>query len=255
MQKVFGFLKKSASLIALIALGIAGGCSFLYYAGTFPGSFLPGLSHFLIMMLFQCVIAGLFICILLKKDNLIKVFLPLVLAAWLFFYTVDYLGDAYMAQKYYEGIQIGVGVFAFFVGITLLGAMTLKVLGKVLKPLFGTLSNLVLLMSIPFFFILMILLIAMYAVLEYPWASYFNAFFTMALPIGIIFANLAYSSDDFGSIFAKKSKTKKEKTVKEVEEENEPAEEPEVVEDPVVEEPAEENIDPTVFDENAQEDK
>lgn len=270
MQKFIDVLKKSSTLIALIALGIAGGCAFLNYVGSFPDGFLPVVAHLLRMILFVSIIAGLFVCILLKKEKLLKVFLPLVFAAWLFYYTMSFLGSAYAAREGFEPISIAVGVFSFFVGITLLGVMVLKIVAKLLKPALKEIADLALIFSIPFFFVLMILLIAESAILEFGWSSYFYDFMNLALPVGIIFAYLPYADGDSELVFAKKAKTvKKEEKPEENAEEpveetvteeapveaeetaSEPAEEEveETASEPVEETAKDEEIDPAVFDE------
>ena len=98
----------------------------------------------------------------------------------------------------------------------------------------------------------MILLIAEYATYEANWSSYFYAFFTMAAPVGIIFAYLPFSGSDMDDFFVKETASKDEKAEEPAKEEEPAAEEP-AKEEPAEEtkeEAADENIDPAIFDEN-----
>ena len=191
-MKILRNLKKPAWLIAVCTLSFSAFCTLLAYVGNFGGGFMPVIGNLIDMILFLGIIGGLLFFLITKKTELFRYFFFLYFAYWILSTIHNGLNMADFAVQGVDGIIVAYAVFEFLAALGLLAAFVLFVFIKLtkktqLKPIILW----IMLGTCAMYFLVMILYIATAAKAGWHWTSYFQAFNTFALPVGMTFAYVA----------------------------------------------------------------
>ncbi|MBR1747643.1 MAG: hypothetical protein IJ735_05480 [Clostridia bacterium] len=212
-------LKKPAWLIAVICLAFSAFCTLLTYAGGFGGGFMPVIGNLLAMILSLVILGGLLFFLIAKKNEALKYFFAIYFGYWLINAIYSGLNAADWAVQGINGVIVAWAIFEFLAALGLLGVLVLFVLSYLLKKeIFRPLALLVMLGTAAFFFIVMVLNIAAAGANNRGWASFFSAFNTFALPVGLTFTYIYLDGDTLeaaAAIGAKKPAAPAEPVVEE----------------------------------------
>ena len=190
MDQLFSSLKKIASLLAVILLLTAAGCTLLTDLGSFDNGFFPVIGNLILLVVEMVLIGGVAVLLLMKKDDLAKKALGPVFA-WRMIGTI-LSGISYSAgiNSYNDGLGITVCVFAFLAGLALLAAAVFFVLGICGKTAFYKFGWLLFAAYLCLAFIVMIMTCVRAGVNDYSWQSFIGAFGGFAFDLGMFFAAL-----------------------------------------------------------------
>lgn len=220
-------LKKPAWVIAVSALGFAAFCILLVKCVAFGGGFMPVIGTLLDLLFSLGILGGLIALLVTKKNELFKSFFFIYFAYWIIRNIHGGFDAAGAVVEGMPGIYVAYAFFLFFTALILLGVFVLFVLAKILKKnSLKPIALLAMLGNLFFFFLTMILAIAVSAKYDSPWDSYFYAFGQFALPVGLTFAYITVDEEalDMAAAFGTKKSA--------------PAETPAEAEEEIVEETA-----------------
>ena len=189
MDNVVKKLTPVSKLIAIIALYAATAFAFIANAAGIGGGFFPVVGGLIGLLFATALFGSIPTLLLLKKDKLANFALIPVFSYWFINSVFDALGWADNAVSGAGGLTITIGIFAFIVALALLTAGAFGVLYFLKKDKkFLQLAIVILFGTILFFFLIWVLLIALFAKYGWDWNSYFDAFYQyLFLPIGISF--------------------------------------------------------------------
>lgn len=195
MEIIDNVVKKISPLskiIAIIALYAATAFAFIAEAADIGGGFFPVIGGLLTLIFVVAVFGGIPTLLVLKKDKPAVYALIPVTSYWFISTLGDCLSRSGNIYKGAGGLTITIGVFSLIIAMAFFAVATLGVLyylkkGKKLLQI----AVCILIGSLLFFFLIWVLLIALYAEYNAAWTSYFYDFYQyLFLPIGFVFAFL-----------------------------------------------------------------
>lgn len=190
MNQLFSSLKKVASLLTVILLLTAAGCTLLTDLGSFDNGFFPVIGNLILLVVEVVLIGGVAVLLLMKKDDLAKKALGPVFAWWMIGTILSGISYSAGINSYNDGLGITVCVFAFLAGLALLAAAVFFVLGICGKTAFYKFGWLLFAAYLCLAFIVMIMTCVRAGVNDYGWQSFIGAFGGFAFDLGMFFAAL-----------------------------------------------------------------
>ena len=191
MDQLFSSLKKIASLLTVILLLTAAGCTLLTDLGSFDNGFFPVIGNLILLVVEVVLIGGVAVLLLMKKDDLAKKALGPVFAWWMIGTILSGISRSALIDSRYEGLTVTIGVFSFLAALALLAAGVFFVLGTCGKTKFYPLGWLLFAIAECVFFIVMVITLVRVAANDYyGWQSFVGAIGDFAFGLGLFFAAL-----------------------------------------------------------------
>lgn len=174
MDKLFNVFKKlSRPVIIFGLLGIAA-IYLILGAVSSPDKFFPFISNGLDLLFIVCLYALPAILYLLKKDDVAKFFLFVLFAYYLVLLCRNSLELGSLINKNYATISIIYGVFGFIHGLLILACIVFFVLYKAFNINLLKILNLLVVITVAYFFIMFIVTLIRYIEFDADWTSYFS---------------------------------------------------------------------------------
>ena len=192
MDIILNKIKQNALIIIMATLFGAAAFHFITGCAGFPNKFFPVIGHMLSMALDLLLLVSIPLFLILKNEKLTKYATFIYGGYWLIDQIFTSFNGTWMIQKDAGSGNIARGLFLFLIGLALIAAIVLFILGKTKNGHdFITIALLVLCGVIVLFFIYFIITLVMFIKLESGWASYFNAIADyLLIPVGLLAATI-----------------------------------------------------------------
>lgn len=227
MTKLFNLFKNISRLVVIIGLLVMAGVYLVLGVTGFGDRFFSFMSDGFYLLFRVCLYALPAVLLLLKKDDVAKFFLFVLLAYVIINWIGGYVDSGYMINDYYPAMTVVYGVFRFLHGLLLLTCAVFFVLCKAFNLKLYKLLNILVLASLGFFVVVFLVTFITYIVNDYGWVSVVSSIFdVLVLPFVVFCALLPYQNAKV------EEQAKEEKKEEASAEEEQPAEEEKPAEEP-----------------------
>ena len=234
MTKIFNLFKNISRLVVIIGLLVIAGVYLVLGTLGFGDRFFSFMSDGFSLLFLVCLYALPAVLLLLKKDDVAKFFLFVLLAHVIINWIGNYVGSGYLINSNYSAMTVVYGVFSFLHGLLLLTCAVFFVLCKAFNLKLYKLLNILVLAALGFFAVVFLVTFITYIVNDYGWVSIVQSIFeVLLLPFVVFCALLPYQDAKV------EEQAKEEKKEEAPAEEEHPAEEEKPEEDKPAEEPQE----------------
>ncbi|MCR5564742.1 MAG: hypothetical protein K6F59_02960 [Gammaproteobacteria bacterium] len=195
MENILNKIKENSLIIIMACLFGAAGFTFITGCASFPSKFFPVIGHLLSLVLSLALLVSIPLFLILKNEKLAKYATFIYGGYWLINRIFSSFNSTILIQKEAGSGNIARGIFLFIIGLCLIGAIVLFVLGKIKNEhQFIMLALIVLCGTVGLFFIEFILDMIMCITNKLTWISYFDAIASdLLVPIGLLAATIRLS--------------------------------------------------------------
>ena len=174
MTKVYDFFKKICKPTIIIGLLVVAFLNLVIGSVNSPGNFMPFVANGFNVLFYACLFALPAVFLLLKKDEVAKLFLIILLSFLLINLTMNYIQTGSFIRSGYGATVILYGIFAFLEGLLLLSCIVFFILVKAFNLKLEKVLNLLIIISTLFFFLVFIMELVMYIVEGAGWTAYID---------------------------------------------------------------------------------
>ena len=193
MTKLFSLFKNISRLVVIIGLLVIAGVYLVLGTLGFGERFFSFISDGFSLLFIVCLYALPAVLLLLKKDDVAKFFLFVLLAYVIINWISYYVGVGYKINSNYPAMTVVNGVFCFLHGLLLLTCAVFFVLCKAFNLKLYKLLNLLVVIALGFFAIVLLITFITYIVNEDGWVSIVRSIFdVLLLPFVVFCALLPY---------------------------------------------------------------
>ncbi|MCR5422770.1 MAG: hypothetical protein K6E74_03955 [Bacilli bacterium] len=226
MTKLFNLFKNISRLVVIIGLLVIAGVYLVLGVTGFGDRFFSFISDGFSLLFLVCLYALPAVLLLLKKDDVAKFFLFVLLAYVIINWIGNYVGVGYMINSNYPAMTVVYGVFCFLHGLLLLTCAVFFVLCKAFNLKLYKILNLLVVIALGFFVVVFLVTFITYIVNDAGWVSIVQSIFeVLLLPFVVFCALLPYQDAKVEEKQAEEKKEEKEEASAEEEKEETPAEE------------------------------